>query len=60
MTSPLYKKERNETIYEMRIDDGLTYKAIGFAYGISVERVRQIVMKQQRIRDHKAKQEATA
>jgi DNA-directed RNA polymerase sigma subunit (sigma70/sigma32) len=39
------KVERNQQIAKMR-RDGATYKEISKAYGISVERVRQIVWRQ--------------
>lgn len=57
MRSKYYKKERNEKIHDMYVNDGLTYRTIGLAYGISTGRVRQIVAYQKRLR---RKKEATA
>ena len=42
MNEPRSKTERNREIYRLRMEGGLTYRAIGERYGISVERVRNI------------------
>lgn len=42
------KAERNRDIYQLR-ETGLTYRAIGEMYGICVETVRQICVKERRL-----------
>lgn len=37
--------KRNFKIYDLRMKDGLTYRQIGIQYGISRQRVQQIVYK---------------
>lgn len=40
------KTERNKKIYQMR-QDGVTFSEIGKVYGLGVERVRQICLKEE-------------
>ena len=42
------KAERNRDIYQLR-EAGLTYRAIGEMYGICVETVRQICVRERRL-----------
>jgi DNA-binding CsgD family transcriptional regulator len=44
-------KERNKEIYNLRIG-GLIYKEIASIYGLSVGQVRQIFLKEERLRSH--------
>lgn len=37
------EKARNMTILTLRLKDGLTYQAIGTRYGLTRERIRQII-----------------
>lgn len=46
--SPRRKSERNRDIYQLR-EAGLTYRAIGEMYGICVETVRQICVRERRL-----------
>ena len=46
--NPRRKSERNRDIYQLR-EAGLTYRAIGEMYGICVETVRQICVRERRI-----------
>ena len=41
------KTERNKKIYQMR-QDGATFSEIGKVYGLSLERVRQIYLREER------------
>lgn len=54
-----YTPERNLEMLRAREEEGLTYRAIGERFGLSVERTRQIVIRQQRIIERRRQTEET-
>ena len=47
-----YKTERNNKIYELYKSGNYSYAAIGRMYNLSRDRIREIVLHQERIKRH--------
>ena len=45
----MQKKERNRKMLQIWRDSRLTYKDIGHRFGVTTERARQIILKEQRL-----------